>query len=208
MLGDYVLVSGTPRKVEMITKKKIGYHINPQENRLYYARLKDVEPIEVTEVYVEDTKNVILNRIYRIQADGWMSGDRNKVSVDFKEGDAGFYTPFYLHDLFHVIKGGIDKNATLSIVKTYEERREDISKVVKIEDGKIVGRLKLSDLAKYLVAYNIHASVYWGNGVLFSTHDGKITKKSQDYWVWANCDIEIKSQYSDQIETFKINVIQ
>ena len=49
MIGDYVLVSGTPRKVEMITKKKIGYHINPQENRLYYARLKDVEPIEITE---------------------------------------------------------------------------------------------------------------------------------------------------------------
>ena len=54
MLGDYVLVSGTPRKVEMITKKKIGYHINPQENRLYYARLKDVEPIEITEEVLKD----------------------------------------------------------------------------------------------------------------------------------------------------------
>ena len=49
MIGDYVLVSGTPRKVEMITKKKIGYHINPQENRLYYASLRDVEPIKTTE---------------------------------------------------------------------------------------------------------------------------------------------------------------
>ena len=49
MIGDYVLVNGTPRKVEMITKNKIGYHINPQENRLYYARLSDVEPIEITE---------------------------------------------------------------------------------------------------------------------------------------------------------------
>lgn len=49
-IGDYVLVSGTPRRVESITKKKIGYHINPQtDKRLYYARLHDVEPIEITE---------------------------------------------------------------------------------------------------------------------------------------------------------------
>lgn len=48
-IGDYVLVSGTPRRVESIAKKKIGYHINPQtDKRLYYARLRDVEPIKVT----------------------------------------------------------------------------------------------------------------------------------------------------------------
>lgn len=49
MIGDYVLVSGTPRRVESITKKKIGYHINPQtDKRLHYARLHDVEPILIT----------------------------------------------------------------------------------------------------------------------------------------------------------------
>lgn len=48
-IGDYVLVDGTPRRVASITKKKIGYHINPQtDNRLYYARLHNVEPIEIT----------------------------------------------------------------------------------------------------------------------------------------------------------------
>lgn len=48
-IGDYVLVSGTPRRVESIAKKKIGYHINMQtDKRLYYARLHDVEPIEIT----------------------------------------------------------------------------------------------------------------------------------------------------------------
>lgn len=48
-IGDFVLVSGTPRRVEAITKKKIGYHNNPQtDKRLYYARLHDVEPIEIT----------------------------------------------------------------------------------------------------------------------------------------------------------------
>lgn len=54
-IGDYVLVSGTPRRVESITKKKIGYHINPQtDKRLYYARLHDVEPIKITEDMLSD----------------------------------------------------------------------------------------------------------------------------------------------------------
>ena len=49
MIGDFVLVDGTPRKVQAITKKKIGYHRKENEPRLYYARLRDVEPIELTE---------------------------------------------------------------------------------------------------------------------------------------------------------------
>ncbi len=48
-IGDFVIVDGTPRKVEEITKKKIGYHRKENEPRLYYARLRDVEPIELTE---------------------------------------------------------------------------------------------------------------------------------------------------------------
>ena len=52
-IGDYLLVSGTPRRVESITKKKIGYHISPQtDKRLYYARLHDVEPIEITKDFL------------------------------------------------------------------------------------------------------------------------------------------------------------
>ena len=52
-IGDWVLVSGTRRRVESITKKKIGYHINPQtDKRLYYARLHDVEPIEITKDFL------------------------------------------------------------------------------------------------------------------------------------------------------------
>ena len=48
-IGDFVLVDGTPRKVEAITKKKIGYHRKEKEPRLYYARLRDVEPIPLDE---------------------------------------------------------------------------------------------------------------------------------------------------------------
>ena len=48
MIGDWVLVNGTPRRVEAITKKKIGYHITPTD-QLHYARLNEVFPIEITE---------------------------------------------------------------------------------------------------------------------------------------------------------------
>ena len=51
-IGDFVLIDGTPRKVEAITKKKIGYHRKENEPRLYYARLRDVEPIPLDEKLV------------------------------------------------------------------------------------------------------------------------------------------------------------
>ena len=51
-IGDFVLIDGTPRKVEAITKKKIGYHRKEKEPRLYYARLRDVEPIALDEALV------------------------------------------------------------------------------------------------------------------------------------------------------------
>lgn len=46
-IGDYVLVEGKPRRVEAITKKKIGYHTD-NKYRLHYAKLHQIEPIEIT----------------------------------------------------------------------------------------------------------------------------------------------------------------
>lgn len=36
-------------KVEMITKHKIGYHTKPNETRMNYARLCEIEPIPITD---------------------------------------------------------------------------------------------------------------------------------------------------------------
>lgn len=86
MIGDWVLVSDTPRRVESITKKKIGYHINPQtDKRLYYARLRDVEPIEITEEMLEqngfDTKG--MTTIYFLE--GELPDDFIwKITLDFR----------------------------------------------------------------------------------------------------------------------------
>ena len=47
-LLDYVLIEGKIRRVEAITKRKVGYLITP-EDQLHYARLQDVFPIKITE---------------------------------------------------------------------------------------------------------------------------------------------------------------
>ena len=53
MRGDWLFYKGRfnafPFKVEQITKKKIGYHVLPNENRIYYLRPNEVFPIPLTE---------------------------------------------------------------------------------------------------------------------------------------------------------------
>lgn len=54
MIGDWVYVDNIPRQVEVITKNKIGYYKNEQNNgRLYYARLHEVEGIKLTDALLE-----------------------------------------------------------------------------------------------------------------------------------------------------------
>ena len=48
-IGNLVCYNGEVVKVEQITKHKIGYHTKPNETRLNYARLCEVEPIPITE---------------------------------------------------------------------------------------------------------------------------------------------------------------
>ena len=59
MRGDWLFYKGRfnafPFKVEQITKKKIGYHVLPNENRIYYLRPNEVFPIPLTEEIL--TKN-------------------------------------------------------------------------------------------------------------------------------------------------------
>ncbi len=104
-IGDYVLVSGTPRRVESITKKKIGYHINPQtDKRLYYARLRDVEPIKVT----EDTLKKI--------------GFWRDPKIDFVYACRDYIDGTYEWNADYLIKDGLLK---ITIDKTYNPLRND-----------------------------------------------------------------------------------
>lgn len=53
MLSDYLSYEGQRIKVASITKKKVGYHVKDNENRMYYARLCDCKPISITTEILE-----------------------------------------------------------------------------------------------------------------------------------------------------------
>ena len=48
-IDNLVKYKGEVVKVEQITKRKIGYHKEENECRIHYARLAELEPIELTE---------------------------------------------------------------------------------------------------------------------------------------------------------------
>lgn len=57
MIGDWLFYKGQfaafPFKVEQITKKKVGYHAEPYENRMHYLRLSECKPIPLTPEILE-----------------------------------------------------------------------------------------------------------------------------------------------------------
>ena len=79
-IGDWLYYKGPfnafPFKVESITKKKVGYHAEPNEHRIYYLRLSECKPIPLTPEILE------------------------KNGFELKEGEIGMYgvttVPHYL----------------------------------------------------------------------------------------------------------------
>ena len=57
MIGDWLFYKGQvaafPFKVEQITKKKVGYHAEPCENRMHYLILSECDPIPLTPEILE-----------------------------------------------------------------------------------------------------------------------------------------------------------
>lgn len=77
-IGDWFFVDGTPRKVEAITKKKIGYHRKENEPRLYYARLRDVEPIKINDYVLRTSGFCVSETDKRFYA----NFDNNELKVE------------------------------------------------------------------------------------------------------------------------------
>lgn len=53
-IGNLVCYNGKVVKVEQVTKHKIGYHTKPNETRMNYARLCEIEPIPITEEWLTE----------------------------------------------------------------------------------------------------------------------------------------------------------
>ena len=134
-IGDYVKYTNPSYiQVASITKKKIGYHIEPNESRMHYVRLCEVEPIPHTTEILEKN-GIVLTDDYNDEGDNhpvfkrWMySEGRMYISIvpdvyqmEVYNGNIArtinFYTDadtIFVHQLQHVLRlCGIEKEIEL-----------------------------------------------------------------------------------------------
>ena len=106
-IGDFVLVNGKIRRVEAITKRKIGYHITPTDS-LHYARLCEVFPLEIRELNVVGSQGkLIINEGITIDFSGEPASVEKffhtvKLSNGF--GEQLILREWYLHLLQHIFR--------------------------------------------------------------------------------------------------------
>lgn len=119
---DYVLINGKIRRVEAITKRKVGYHIHPTD-QLHYARLQDVFPVKIKELKLETKTSRLV-----ISEDVYIDVDIKKLSICewnhtimiknfFDEGL--ILREWHLHLLQHIFKA-LDIKYTINVKKNLE----------------------------------------------------------------------------------------
>ena len=109
-LLDYVLIDGEIRRVEAPTKRKVGYHIKP-EDQLHYARLQDVFPIEIKELRIEGLEIYI----------------NDNIVLEFKCGD------FEIENFHHTIKVSSCFDESVVLREWHLHLLQRIFKVLNIE---------------------------------------------------------------------------
>lgn len=111
-IGDLLYYKGKfnafPFKVESITKKKVGYHAEPNEHRMYYLRLSDCEPILLTPEILENNGFVFLSGLWYLT-----TKERKPIHIVFKDNNVITLsinaTPVpiglkYVHQLQHALR--------------------------------------------------------------------------------------------------------
>jgi|GEM_PF-2874121 hypothetical protein len=111
-IGDLLYYKGKfnafPFKVESITKKKVGYHAEPNEHRMYYLRLSDCEPILLTPEILEKNGFVFMPGLWYLR-----TKERKPIQIVFKDNNVITLsinaTPVpiglkYVHQLQHALR--------------------------------------------------------------------------------------------------------
>ena len=122
MIGDWLFYRGQFNafefKVEQITKRKVGYHAEPNESRMHYIILSECEPIPITPEFLERNGFEKVQSLYYLKS-------LNKVYLCFIEynivnnclfiNDGLIPRPIrYVHQLQHALKlCGIEKEMTI-----------------------------------------------------------------------------------------------
>lgn len=124
MVGDWLWYQGQfnafPLKVEQVTKRKVGYHADPHENRMYYLRLHEVQPIPITPEILERNGFEKAQNLLVLQ---WENGvylsmifvEYNPENYCLFINDMMFPKPIrFLHELHHILMDcDIEKEITL-----------------------------------------------------------------------------------------------
>lgn len=129
MRGNWLFYHGQfnafPFRVEQITKKKVGYHADPGENRMHYMRLnEEVQPIPLDARRLEKNGWKLNGDDAKFAPGTWTGGGlmleqepdgngfRIVVTSDYDDEDTNS-TPFvlhYLHELQNALRlRGIEK---------------------------------------------------------------------------------------------------
>ena len=122
MIGDWLFYRGQYNafcfRVEQITKRKVGYHTEPNESRMHYVILSECKPIPITPEFLERNGFEKVQSLYYLKS-------RNKVYLCFIEynivnnclfiNDGLIPRPITcVHQLQHVFKlCGIEKEITI-----------------------------------------------------------------------------------------------
>ena len=133
-IGDWLYYKGQFNafhfKVESITKKKVGYHAEPNEHRMHYLRLSECKPVPLTPEILEKNGMHLYNRktkslMERCNHSDCFKEDENyivELSLDYDgkirwtiNGDE--YTIMhldYVHQLQHALRlGNVSKEIVL-----------------------------------------------------------------------------------------------
>lgn len=118
MPGDLVRYTNPPYiRVASITRKKIGYHIRPDEPRMHYVRLCEIEPAPITPEFLEKNGWEYNDEEAKFAPRTWSGGGlmlqeeddcgyRIVVTSDYDDEDTN-HTPFvlhFVHELQHALR--------------------------------------------------------------------------------------------------------
>ena len=123
MIGDRLAYRGQfaafDFRVEQVTKRKVGYHAEPGENRMHYLRLNEVQPIPLTPERLERNGFEKVQNLLVLQ---WENGvypsmifvEYNPENYCLFINDMMFPKPVrFLHELHHILMDcGIEKEIT------------------------------------------------------------------------------------------------
>ena len=123
MIGDRLAYRGQfaafDFRVEQVTKRKVGYHAEPGENRIHYLRLNEVQPIPLTPEKLEWNGFEKVQNLLVLQ---WENGvypsmifvEYNPENYCLFINDMMFPKPVrFLHELHHILMDcGIEKEIT------------------------------------------------------------------------------------------------